>query len=166
MEKASHSCSLWLKRFQAEYETITYQNCISDCWLGPSHTKWLTGHSNHVKHLHHLRAGFNSRSWTYTRKHETTMSEDHWSDLFLVAFLSNTSIKPKRNTMHKSQVRLCPWNWRHTWKAMTPSHPRNDSRRTLVPKNSEDSRPVLNAFSQGYSPLVAPTMIWIHTHKV
>lgn len=40
----------------------TYQNCISDCWLGPSHTKWLTGHSNHVKHLHHLRTGFKSRS--------------------------------------------------------------------------------------------------------
>lgn len=40
----------------------TYQNCISDCWLGPSHTIWLTGHSNHVKHLHDFRTGFKSRS--------------------------------------------------------------------------------------------------------
>lgn len=82
------------------------------------------------------------------------MSEDHWSDLFLVAFLSNTSIKPKRNTMHKLGVSSLSLE-------LAPYLKSNDT----PPEKSQDSRPVLNAFSR-HSPLVAPTTIWIHTYKV
>ena len=99
------------------------------------HTKWLTGYSNHVKHLHQKT------------------SENYVTKSLIWSLPSCVSVKHfhQTKTKHNAQVRLCPWNWRHTWKAITPSHPRNERLRTLVPKTSQDSRPVLNAFSPWYS---------------
>ncbi len=100
----------------------TYEDCIwMDCWLGTSY-KMTHRIFQPCKTSSPLTYRF--RAW-FVHLYQKT-SENYVTRSLIWSLPICVSVKHfhQTKTKHNAQVRLCPWNWRHTWNSTQPPEKR------------------------------------------